>query len=754
MPDKPPADITWIDALSDFLASQNGVEAIRLNTTDRSVQVATLGQVDLAALQTQVSELLKSLDERLLAAPTKTDDLEGLQLTRREGEVLLQKPTCLTAPRFWKWRDFEWPEAEEIEKQSDEEWRVMAVQATICGLMQVAAYVAGNAFGAPEWVRHSLLGVALVSGGWDAAKDAWENLKERRLDVHFLMLAVATGAVAIGAWEEGALLLFLFSTSGALEHFVLHRTHREINALMKVVPKMARVILPDGSVQERAVSLLRVGDVVQVRPAELFPVDATVVSGETAADESTLTGEALPIDKTKGAVVYGGTLNLWGLVQAHVDRPATQSALAKIITMIQTAQHMRAPSQRFTDRFGTTYTLLTLSAVLVMFLVWWLALGIPPFESTAEIRSAFYRAMTLLVVMSPCALVLSIPSAILAAIAWGARRGILFRGGAAIEKLAEVDLVAMDKTGTLTEGNLRVALVESFPPGREKEVLRLAVTLDTNSNHPIALAITRHAKEQGIEPSELLEFQSIPGQGLRGRTADGVTYVGRRELMDQGDFAQWLKDVPDAPLGFSEVWVLNAGTMGRVLLKDEIRNGSKAVLAQLAAEHVITVMLTGDRRAAATQIAQELGVTDVRAGLHPEDKVAAIKEFTDKGHKVAMVGDGVNDAPSLAAAYVSVAMGARGSDAALEQADVVLMQDKIEKLLSARHISQTARRIIRQNLAISLGSVIIMAVASLFAIVPLTLGVLTHEGSTVLVCLNSLRLLFVKEANLITKQAD
>jgi Cd2+/Zn2+-exporting ATPase len=754
MLDKPPADITWIDALSDFLASQNGVEAIRLNTTDRSVQVATLGQVDLAALQTQVSELLRSLDERLLAAPTKTDDLEGLQLTRREGEVLLQKPTCPTAPRFWKWRDFEWPEAEAIEKQSDEEWRVMAVQATICGLMQVAAYVAGNAFGAPEWIRHSLLGVALVSGGWDAAKDAWENLKERRLDVHFLMLAVATGAVAIGAWEEGALLLFLFSTSGALEHFVLHRTHREINALMKVVPKMARVILPDGSVQERAVSLLRVGDVVQVRPAELFPVDATVVSGETAADESTLTGEALPIDKTKGAVVYGGTLNLWGLVQAHVDRPATQSALAKIITMIQTAQHMRAPSQRFTDRFGTTYTLLTLSAVLVMFLVWWLALGIPPFESTAEIRSAFYRAMTLLVVMSPCALVLSIPSAILAAIAWGARRGILFRGGAAIEKLAEVDLVAMDKTGTLTEGNLRVALVESFPPGREKEVLRLAVTLDTNSNHPIALAITRHAKEQGIEPSELLEFQSIPGQGLRGRTADGVTYVGRREMMDQGDFAQWLKDVPDAPLGFSEVWVLNAGTMGRVLLKDEIRNGSKAVLAQLAAEHVITVMLTGDRRAAATQIAQELGVTDVRAGLHPEDKVAAIKEFTDKGHKVAMVGDGVNDAPSLAAAYVSVAMGARGSDAALEQADVVLMQDKIEKLLSARHISQTARRIIRQNLAISLGSVIIMAVASLFGIVPLTLGVLTHEGSTVLVCLNSLRLLFVKEAKLITKQAD
>ena len=753
MPAAPPAEVTWIDALSDFLAGQSGVEAIRLNTADRSVQVATLGQVDVEALQAQVNELLRSLDEKLLAT-TPEAPAEGLQLTRREGEVLLQKPTCPTAPRFWKWRDFEWPEAEKIEQQSGEEWRAMAVQATICGLAQIMAYVAGRAFEAPEWMVHSLLGVALVSGGWDAAKDAWENLKERRLDVHFLMLAVASGAVAIGAWEEGALLLFLFSTSGALEHFVLHRTHREINALMKVVPKMARVMMPDGSTMQRAVSLLRVGDVVQVRPAELFPVDATVVLGETAADESTLTGEAVPIDKAKGSAVYGGTLNLWGLIQAHVDRPATQSALAKIINMIQTAQHMRAPSQRFTDRFGTTYTLLTLSVVLIMFLVWWLGLGIPLFESTAETKSAFYRAMTLLVVMSPCALVLSIPSAILAAIAWGARRGILFRGGAAIEKLAEVDLVAMDKTGTLTEGNLRVALVESFPPGREKEVLRLAVTLDAHSNHPIALAITRHAKDQGIEAGELIEFQSLPGLGLRGRTTDGVTYVGRRELMDQGDFAQWLKDVPDAPLGFSEVWVLNAGTMGRVLLKDEIRSGSKAVLAQLAAEKVITVMLTGDRRAAASQVAHELGVTDVRAGLHPEDKVAAIKEFTQQGRKVAMIGDGVNDAPSLAAAYVSVAMGARGSDAALEQADVVLMQDKIEKLLSARHISQAARRIIRQNLAISLGSVIVMAIASLFGIVPLTLGVLTHEGSTVIVCLNSLRLLFVKEASMITKPTD
>ncbi|GAA5133001.1 hypothetical protein GCM10023213_02060 [Prosthecobacter algae] len=744
MADLTSLDTSWTDALADFLLEQQGVEAIRLNPEERSVQIATLGHVDAALLQAQLNEVLRALDAKILVT-TSNATVSGLTLTSKKGELTLQKPSCITAPRFWKWRDFEWPEAEEIERQSEEEWKEMAVQAAICGVALVSGLLAEKVFSSPAWLVQSLFGVALISGGWDAAKDAWENLKEKRLDVHFLMLAVAAGTVAIGAWEEGALLLFLFSTSGALEHYVLHRTHREINALTKAAPKHARVLLPDGKTEERAVSALRIGDVLQVRPAELFPVDGTITLGESAADESTLTGEAVPIDKAVGAEVFGGTLNLWGLIQMRVDRLATQSALAKIITMIQTAQHLRAPSQRFTDRFGTNYTLLTLATVAIMFLVWWLALGIPPFENTEASKSAFYRAMTLLVVMSPCALVLSIPSAILAAIAWGARRGILFRGGAAIEKLAEVDVIAMDKTGTLTEGNLKVALVESFPPGRETDVLRLCVTLDANSNHPIAHAITRHAKEQGIEPGELQEFQSIPGQGLRGLTKDGVTYVGRRELMNQGDFARWLKDVPDAPLGFSEVWVLNAQTMGRVLLKDEIRSGSKAVLATLAAENVRTIMLTGDRRAAAVQVAEELGVADVRAGLHPEDKVKAIRELTLEGKKVAMVGDGVNDAPSLAAAYVSIAMGARGSDAALEQADVVLMQDKIEKLLSARHISQQARRIIRQNLAISLGSVIIMAVASLFGLVPLTLGVLTHEGSTVIVCLNSLRLLFVKE---------
>jgi len=745
-----PDNDTWAETLANFLLKENQVEAIRLNPEEKRVTLATLGQVDELALQMRLAAVLRELDEtwihdQLTRHPPANAHPAMVQLRNEGDDVWLEKPTCPTAPRFWKWREFDWPEPEAIEEQSRAEWQALALQATICGAALLLGFLLDRFSSLPNSVVIGCYLVSLIAGGWDAAKDAWEGLHERNIDVHFLMLAVAAGAVAIGAWEEGALLLFLFSTSGALEHFVMHRTHREINALTKAAPKVAHLLLPDGQTEDRNVNSLKIGDALLVRPDELFPVDGEVTSGKTAADESTLTGESLPIEKAPGDEVFGGTLNQWGRVEVKVTRLARESALQKIIGLIKTAQHLKAPSQRFTDKFGTRYTVFVLATVIVMFFVWWLGFGIAPFEHLGQSKSAFYRAMTLLVVMSPCALVLSIPSAILAAIAWGARRGILFRGGAAIEKLAEVDIVAMDKTGTLTAGELQVTKIESFPAGRESEVLQIAVNLESSSNHPIARAITQYGKGQQVEAAALEEFQSITGQGLRGRSDGGVSYVGRRELVEGSTMAEWLKDVPDAPVGFSEVWVVHEQLIGRVLLHDEIRKGSRSVLESLARENIRTIMLTGDRRAAAVEVGRQLGIAEVRAGLHPEDKVAAIRELTLAGHKVAMIGDGVNDAPSLAAAYVSVAMGARGSDAALEQSDVVLMQDKIEKLLSARKISAHARRIIKQNLTLSLGSVVIMAVASLFGIVPLTLGVLTHEGSTVIVCLNSLRLLFVKE---------
>jgi Zn2+/Cd2+-exporting ATPase len=743
---------SWTEALAAFLVAEEGVEAIRLNPSERTVSLATLGPVNAVLLQEKLSAVLSSLDEEW-GRVAETSLKGGLQVKQQGNELLLEKPSCFTAPGFWLWREYEWPASDELEEESGEEWRALALQAAVCGVSLLLGWLIMHQSWGPAWLHWLLLGVSLVAGGWDAAVDAWPEMRRGTFDIHFLMLAVAAGAVSIGHWEEGALLLFLFSTSGALEHYVLHRTHREIHALTKAAPKIAHVLLASGETEDRPVQSLTVGERILVRPDELYPVDAVVIDGSSAADESAMTGEALPVQKEVGAEVYGGTLNLWGVVKLRVTKPATESALAKIITLIQKAQHLRAPSQRFTDAFGTRYTMAVLGAVAVAFLVWWLGLGLPAFHSTEGMRSAFYRAMTLLVVLSPCALVLSIPSAILAAIAWGARRGILFRGGSAIEKLAEVNVVAMDKTGTLTEGELKVEAVESFPPGVEQQVLQVALTMEVQSNHPIARAITAYGKSRGLEVNDISEYQSITGQGIRAKTAGGVSYVGRRELISQGALGQVLAEVPDAPVGHSEVWVLQGSVLGRILLRDEIRSGSKMVLAALHDENVRTIMLTGDRRAAAIEVAQKLGMQEVRAGLHPEDKVKAIHELTQSGLCVAMVGDGVNDAPSLAAADVSITMGARGSDAAMEQSDVVLMNDRIEKLLSARHISVRARAIIRQNMSISLGAVVIMAVATLSGRVPLTLGVLAHEGSTVLVCLNALRLIFAREPVLVPSPA-
>ncbi len=732
--------------LADFLHHEAGVEALLIKPDERKVSVAMLGKVDPQQLQQKLNAVLSSLDEESirLGAEAAGHASGGIQLKSTAQQTLLKKPSCPTAPKLWHWRDFTWPEPEELETQSREEWQTLAWQAGICGISLLLGWLLQRFHLGPPWLAKGCYIVSLTSGGWDAAKDSWGNLKSLRLDVHFLMLAVAIGAVSIGAWTEGALLLFLFSGSGAMEHYALHRTHKEINSLTKGAPKSATVKLPDGSTVSRPVSFLVPGDLVLVKPDETFPVDGEITDGESAADESTLTGESVAVPKSPGTEVFSGTLNMWGVVTVKVTRVAGESALQKIIRLIEQAQHLRAPSQQFTDKFSTGYTLGILGLTCVMFLVWWLGFKLPAFENT-ETKSAFYRAMTLLVVASPCALVLSIPSAILAAIATGARRGILFRGGAAIEKLAEVDTVAMDKTGTLTTGEMQVATVESFPPGRETDVAEIAYSLESHSNHPLARAIVAYGKRHQLRQRDIGAFQSLTGKGLRGSVDEQVTYLGRRELLAGGPLAEWITKVPDPPVSFTEVWIVHGDLLGRILLRDQIREESKEVLTALQAESIRTLMLTGDRRSAAETVARELGVQEVRAGLSPEDKLNIISTLTKEGRKVAMVGDGVNDAPSLAAAHVSVAMGGRGSDAALEHSDVALMNDRIEKFLTARHLSMAARRIIQQNLVISLGTVVCMVGASLFGLVPLTLGVLAHEGSTVLVCLNSLRLLFTKD---------
>jgi Zn2+/Cd2+-exporting ATPase len=624
---------------------------------------------------------------------------------------------------------------------SEPSWKLLLGSAVGCGTFTLAAiFLHRN----PEQnnLAHAAYAAAYLLGGWDAALDTFDRLKRLRLDIHFLMLAVAIGAAAIGAWWEGAALLFLFSLSNALEGMVMARTEREIKSLFRDAPKTATLVGADGSESEIEVDALEIGNVVRILPGSQFPADGRVVAGESAADEASLTGEADAVDKHPGDTVFGGTLNTWGSLDAEIVRPPGESAHAKIINLIQNAQASKAPSQRFTDRFGTGYTIGILSLSILMFLIWHFGFGIPAFSAPEGEKSAVYRAMTLLVVCSPCALVISIPSAILTGIASGARRGILFRGGVALETLATITRLAVDKTGTLTKGELELVSIESSAPGQEDEVLRLAAGLSRRSTHPLSRAIAQSwQKKHGSDAVAAEKVESIAGQGLRGEVSGLTASQGRRGLFPEN---AWIHALPDPEPGLTEVLVGGGETFGRILLRDGLRPESKGLIQRLHDDGIKVTMLTGDRPQAAELVAKELNLDEARAGLTPEDKVAAILEWRKKGELVGMVGDGVNDAPSLAAADVSIGMGLRGSDAVLEQADVILTKDKLERVVEALDLSRKCRAIIRQNVGISLGMVLLLALSALGSWIPLPLGVLGHEGSTVIVVLNSLRLLFVK----------
>lgn len=735
----------WVETLVAFLRTQPSVSAVRIDTSAHKVEVATVGRVALEGLESKLADTIAAIEAELAKKPV-TAVPRGFSV-RHEGETMVVgRDSCETAEKLWLWREMEWPAITAEPLPEEQEWRTLSVLAGVCGISGIIGGAVSYFVPGVPWLARLFFFVGIVAGGWDAAVDTWANLRKREIDIHFLMLFVAVGAMVIDHWSEAVLLLFLFSASGAMEEYALDRTQREVGALLKSSPKRAIIVLPNGEEKEIAVEQLAVGQRVRVKPGQAFAADGVVVSGSSASDESALTGEATPVEKKIGDQVFSGTLNLWGIVDFDVARPASESTLQKIIRLIQTAQKLKAPSERFTDKFGTGYTYIVIGGATFMFLLWWLGFHLPAFTNTAETRSAFYRAMTLMVVASPCALVLSIPSAILAAIAWGARHGVLFRGGAAIEKLADVTTVALDKTGTLTTGELSVVGCESYPRGREREVLELAYALEAKSHHPIARAIVRHARAEGVAELNVDDFQSLTGQGLTGKIAGTSLMLGRRELLEKGPLGEWAKDLPQAAAELSEVWVIGHDLVGRILLRDQIRAESVGVLADLKRAGIRTVMLTGDRRHAAEAVAKELGVDEVRAGLSPEDKVSAIVSMRDQGAKVAMVGDGVNDAPSLAAADVSVAMGARGSDAALEQAEVILMHDRIENFLAAQRLSRRARAIIRQNLTISLGVVVVMVLATAIGAVPLAVGVAAHEGSTLVVCINSLRLLFGRNA--------
>ena len=623
------------------------------------------------------------------------------------------------------------------------------VALTLVGL--ITGWLAGR-LGVPL-VAVVAYGVAYVFGGWDGLRNGLEALRHRTVDVDLLMVLAALGALVIGAPAEGATLLFLFSLSNLLQHYAIGRSRRAIQALMELRPDRARV-LREGQEVEVPVEEVRVGEIFVLRPGDRVPLDGVIVRGESALDESSITGESMPVDKGPGQEVFAGTINTTGSLEVRVTRPASASTLARMIELVEQAQSEKAVTQRLIDRLEQPYAL----GVLAMTA---LAIMIPVAFLNEPFAKAFYRAMTLMVAASPCAVVISTPAAVLSAIAAGARRGVLFKGGVYVEALARVRAIAFDKTGTLTEGRTRLVQVGVRPGAglSEDELLRLVAAVQQRSEHHLARATVAAARARGLTIPAAEGFQAVVGKGVRA-VVEGVTlHVGNLRYFEAGTW--------QAADGFDE---------GRAIIEEQARQGRTAVLVarerdgrrevlgwlafadrlrpgaaeairrlhELGVAHV--ALLTGDNRHVAEAIGREAGVDAVHAELLPAQKVAHVKALVDRYGAAAMVGDGVNDAPALAAATVGIAMGGAGTDVALETADVVLMRDDLAELPYVLALSRATRRTLMVNFAIAFGMMGLMIGAVLLQGLPLPLAVVGHEGSTVLVSLNGLRLLSFRKA--------
>ena len=719
---------TWSRVVR-LIEAHPDVKQVRLNINDHSVTVGfyeTPSEETLNQIKTDVRAELSGEWDVSIKADDKAPTVHLHKIGNYTTEFHRAHPAD-EPPVIWKriplptWRNRPFP------RPVLRDYRVMLLLAAICGLSTLIGFLLGRAGIRGELVA-PFFALAYVSGGWFATQDVWHALKRGKVDIQFLMVAVALGALFVKGWTEGATLLFLFSLSNGLEQFANYRTRKSIESLLKVAPKHA-LRRENGRWVEAAIEEVQIGDELLVKPGELFPVDGVMIEGATSADESALTGESIPVVKQIGDPVSGGTLNLDGQSVIRATRRLGESALSRILGLIEMAQQQKAPAQRFTDNFSRYYTWFALSLAAAVFVVL-LVMHRP-------IADAFYRSMTVLVVSSPCALVLSIPSAILVAIAAGARRGILFRGGVAVENLAGATQFAFDKTGTLTKGALVVARIASFDSQGEDALLRRAASVAHFSTHPLARAIVVEAGKRNLPINEATDFLNVPGLGMEASVNGNRILVGSRRLLhDRGIAVPAIESTNDA-----EVLIADDQALGVIYLRDEIRPAAKRVVDFLKHSGLSVTLLTGDRIGPAEIVAEQVGITDIRAELSPQAKLKCIHDWRASGKKVAMVGDGINDAPSLTAADVSIGMGARGSDAALEQADVVLMHDKIENVEEAFVLSRRARSVIRQNVVISLGVILFLIVSALAEKINLTAGVIGHESSTVVVILNGLRLL-------------
>jgi Cd2+/Zn2+-exporting ATPase len=601
-------------------------------------------------------------------------------------------------------------------------------------LLAIVVSLAAERIGASQSVLLAVNIVAYVAGGFYGAKNALESLLNGKIDVDLLMVLAALGTAFIGQWREGAILLFLFSLSNALQDYAIGRSRQAIRSLLALYPEVAKVKRGEHITQIQ-ISSIRVGDIVLIEPGERIPVDGEVLAGNSAVDESPITGESMPIDKGAGDEVYAGTLNKQGILDVCALSSAENTALSRIIKLVEEAQESKAPTQRFLDRFEQAYAKLIIFGALLFILA-------PPALGLSDFQSNFYRAMVLMTVASPCALVISVPSAFISAIAAAARIGVLFKGGASLEQLAAVKVVAFDKTGTLTIGQPRVAAVVVKEPYSETDVIRTAASVEARSEHPLAKAIVNHARGTAVNLETPKDFEAIPGQGVYARLGGHIVRVGRAsQLQLNSSLPESLRQEQKRleTEGKTVVAVLrDEEWLGLIALADESRAEASGLVNELKRQGIAVALLTGDNERVAQSVARQIGIDKVYAELLPDEKAQILRQLQRKYGPVAMVGDGINDAPALALADIGIAMGGAGTDIALETADVALMGDRLDRLLNALRLSVRAKQVVWQNISFSL-LVIALLIVGVFAVqLPLPVGVLGHEGSTVIVVLNGL----------------
>ncbi|MFI9770585.1 heavy metal translocating P-type ATPase [Streptomyces sp. NPDC052415] len=601
--------------------------------------------------------------------------------------------------------------------------RILALPEARWALAATVAFLLGLALdltGAPGWAFGPLYAVAYVTGGWEPALEGLRALREKTLDVDLLMIVAALGAAAIGQVLDGALLIVIFATSGALEALATARTADSVRGLLDLAPTTATRVTEAGE-ETVPTAELGVGDVLLIRPGERIGADGRILDGTSEADEATITGEPLPVVKRPGDDVFAGTLNGAGALRVRVERDPADSVIARIVTLVEEASRTKAPTQLFIEKIEQRYAVGIVIATLAVF-------GIP-LAFGAELTDALLRAMTFMIVASPCAVVLATMPPLLSAIANAGRHGVLVKSAVAMERLGEIDTTALDKTGTLTEGAPEVTGVRPLPESGldEDALLALAASAEHPSEHPLARAIVAAARARGLALTPAEDFTALPGQGVTATVGGREVSVGRAAADSDATVVQVTRD---------------GRPVGTLALTDRLRAEAPATTAALTAlTGTAPVLLTGDHAGAAAWVAGATGLTDVRAGLLPEDKVAAVRDLQDRGRKVLFVGDGVNDAPALAAAHSGIAMGRAGSDLALETADAVIVRDELTTVPAVVRLSRAARRLVVQNLVIAGVFITGLVLWDLIGHLPLPLGVAGHEGSTVLVGLNGLRLL-------------